>query len=375
MVHWNEKKARKLALAKILALFALGLAVIVISEGHGKARSSGGQTLQRIARFDLGVPELSGIAVRPLPGTAGEVEVLGIGDRRGQLARLPLPALHLENPAGGASYVVDLEPMLLATLTLCDPATPERCASAMRQAAAQWEALATDASGRLFALQETHDALVAIAPGLNRVDAVLHLDFGMPPSRSKHAANPKKKRNSRGEGLVLLKGGHVLVALESKPGVIVELGPEGDAARGFSRAQLLSPGESFSWSGAQTPDGAAPRGRLVALARWSLGDGRHACDAADLAVDEALRLLVLSQSCAAITAYDTLAPLETKATATQRFELPGKLRHAEALAVLPGGRFLVGEDLKTNKKSLHVLGMPEPSPDFATLAERLLPRI
>jgi hypothetical protein len=360
MVHSNEKKARKLALAKILTLFALGVAVIVIGEGHGTARSAGGQTLKRLARIDFGVPELSGITLRPLPGTAFEVEVIGIGDKGGQLARLPLSVVHPENLAAGAPYVVDLEPMLLATLTVCDPAAPQRCAPAMRQAAAQWEALATDASGRLFALQETHDAVVAIAPGLDQVDVVLHLDFGTPPAKDKGSARHKKQRNSRGEGLVLLKGGHILVAVESKPGVIVELGPEGDVARGFSPAQLLAPGESFTWSGAQTPGGATPRGRLVALAQWSLGDERHACDAADLAVDEAGRLLVLSQSCAAITAYDALTAFDAKATPTQRFELPGKLRHPEALAVLPGGRFLVGEDFKTHKKSLHVLGMPEP---------------
>jgi hypothetical protein len=375
MVHWNEKKARKLALAKIAALFALGLGVIVISEGHGTARSAGGQTLEKIARFDLGVPELSGITLRPLPGTAGEVELVGIGDKGGQLARLPLSVAHPENLASRAPHVVDLEPMLLATLTLCDPTAPERCAPAMRQAAAQWEALATDASGRLFALQETHDSVVGLAPGLDRVDVVLHLDFGMPKAKSKSSAKHRKKRNSRGEGLLLLKGGHILVAVESKPAVIIELGPEGGAARGFSPAQLLSPGESFSWSGTPTPGGAVPRGRLVALARWRLGDERHACDAADLAVDEAGRLLVLSQSCAAITAYDSLEVGDAKASATQRFALPGKLRHAEALAVLPGGRFLVGEDFKTLKKSLHVLGIPEPSPDFATLVDRLWPRI
>jgi hypothetical protein len=59
-------------------------------------------------------------------------------------------------------------------------------------------------------------------------------------------------KGSRGEGMVLLPGGHLLVVKEKKPAAFVEFGPSGSQSQGLVRGGALADGE-----------------------RWPIGKGRH----------------------------------------------------------------------------------------------------
>src|SRR5262249_18117887 len=52
-------------------------------------------------------------------------------------------------------------------------------------------------------------------------------------------------KGSRGEGVVLLPGGHLLVANEKKPAAFIEFGPPHSRSRGIVRCGALAAGERW----------------------------------------------------------------------------------------------------------------------------------
>ena len=52
-------------------------------------------------------------------------------------------------------------------------------------------------------------------------------------------------KGSRGEGMVLLPGGHLLIAKEKKPAAFVEFGPSGSQSRGLLRGGALADGKRW----------------------------------------------------------------------------------------------------------------------------------
>ena len=67
-------------------------------------------------------------------------------------------------------------------------------------------------------------------------------------------------KGSRGEGMVLLPGGHLLVAKEKKPAALIEFGPPHSRSRGLVRGGALADGERWP----------IKKGfhRFIALASW-----------------------------------------------------------------------------------------------------------
>lgn len=352
MAHWHEQKLRKLALAKILSVFVAGLGVIAFSEWRDAAANSTNR-LRAIRKLDAGLAELSGMTLAS--GPDGKIAIFGIGDKSGKLTRIELTRSGQDVVVTGQPAITDLTPLLMASLTPCDPQTPQRCPGTFRHATQQWEAISHDGSGRIFTLQETTDLIVGFAPNLERIDMLLHLDLTVPGLAKKPSSKQRKRSNSRGEGLLLLKQGHALIAMETKPAMLIEVGPAGATPLGFSSAQILGSQELFTPKTESAATSAVARGRLVALASWRLERQNQACDAADLALDDKGRLLVLSQSCGQIFVIEQLAIDSMKTSIAQTLTLPANLRKAEALVQLPSGEFLVGEDLKTAKPSVHIL--------------------
>jgi hypothetical protein len=67
-------------------------------------------------------------------------------------------------------------------------------------------------------------------------------------------------KGSRGEGMVLLPGGHLLVAKEKKPATLIEFGPPQSRSRGLVRGGALADGERWLIKKGHH--------RFVALAIW-----------------------------------------------------------------------------------------------------------
>ena len=89
-----------------------------------------------------------------------------------------------------------------------------------------FEGVASDGDGTIVLLQEEQARLLVVAPDLSRL---LHtLVLAVPADDP--VLNPAWRRepNSRGEGLLLLRRGHVLIAKERDAPCLIEFGPPGD---------------------------------------------------------------------------------------------------------------------------------------------------
>ena len=154
---------------------------------------------------------------------------------------------------------------------------------------------------------------------------------------------------SRGEGVLLLRDGHLLVAKEKKPAGLVEFGPRGSEPHGISGETIL--GHDEGW----TPP--ADEHGLVALAWWPWDgdDTDDLTDLSDLAPDRDGGVWVLSDQsrCLAQLVLPLVPGGRIAVTGTQR--LPKKVGKAEGLAFLGDGLIAVADDRKDTRDNLWVL--------------------
>jgi hypothetical protein len=93
----------------------------------------------------------------------------------------------------------------------------------------QIEAICADGLGRVLPLQETPPRVEPVDPEALTVVASIDL---VVEGRGKIARAWSDPKGSRGEGTVLLPGGHLLVAKEKKPAAFIEFGPPHSRSRG-----------------------------------------------------------------------------------------------------------------------------------------------
>lgn len=269
------------------------------------------------------VAELSGLAI--VPGAPGEL--VAIGDHDWDVAFFA---------ADGAAA---------ATLRRARPDDGGK--------RSQYEAVAVDGAGRAWLLSE-HPSRVEVweraGDGLRRVARVaLDVPAGHPLARDWAADD-----NARGEGMVLLEGGHLLVAKQKKPRALIEFGPEGAAPVGVRAAPTAPP----------TPE--ARDARYVPLAVWRLDAAGEAALGSlnDLAWGPGGGLYVVASKPAPRVARLRL-PLDPGGGALAVDGAPWDVGHAElgkaeGLAFLPDGRAVVGFDADAGAPNVIVVAPPAP---------------
>ncbi len=214
------------------------------------------------------IREVSGLALRK---GASEPEVLAVGDHDFELAVGKL--------AGGAIEKFDV----------IDLGQALRRAGVKLNQASQWEGITSDALGRVFVLEENPGHVFAFDATGKQCLATIELGFDARDNdfidlAEAWAMNP----NSRGEGLVLLAHGHLLVLKEKEPRRLIEFGPHGDLPVGLRPTggrgiQFSLPAEQFS--------------KMAPLRDWKFSEESKADfpDLSDLQADETGRLWVLSE--------------------------------------------------------------------------------
>jgi uncharacterized protein YjiK len=269
--------------------------------------------------FTLPLTEVSGLATRTV---AEGIEVLAIGDSSHRLVRVLWTA---DGPAGGDFEAIDLP--------------------AGAGGASQWEAIASDAAGRVYILEERPGAVVVYAAALDTVLARIELDV----ERGAPVPGWTDDPNSRGEGLLVLGNGHLVVVKEKDPSLLVEFGPEGDEPAGVT-VDLLDTSEQVA-----LPE----RATFVPLAVWTL-DRARVEDVSDVAATADGRLYLLSEDSKRIVEVEL--PLDREggaAVALGSFKLKGAA-HPEGLVLLDGSVPLVASDEKDEDENLFLY---EPLPD------------
>lgn len=272
------------------------------------------------AALDVPLREVSGLE---LLTAAGRTRLVAVGDHTPELA---VAAVSDDGELGEWSVI--------------DPR--EFAGPAEHAPEAQLEAVAADGSGRLFLLAEEPSRIHVVDLDEGLVVTSFRLDVApIPELAQAWDAEP----SSRGEGLLLLRRGHLLVAKEKDPAGLVELGPSGHRAYGVGPDTLLG-AEGF-----ELPT----EGRLHALAWWPLPDGSGLADVSELAIDGHGGVWLLSDQSAVVARL--ALPLEPGAVAVVSGlrGLPKKARtigKPEGLVVLPDGRFLVAGDRAQTGRAL-----------------------
>jgi hypothetical protein len=156
-------------------------------------------------------------------------------------------------------------------------------------------------------------------------------------------------KGSRGEGMVLLPGGHLLVAKEKKPAVFIEFGPPDSRSLGLVRGGALA-------NGARWPIKQG-RHRFVALAVW-LPDkilAKTCVDFSDLEIGPDGRLYLLSDKSSTIARLDDLPAGGGAARLLDAWRLGDLDGKPEGLAFTAEGRAVVALDTRKPRQNLLLL--------------------
>jgi hypothetical protein len=279
------------------------------------------------SRWRVDVPELSALSIRFREGARSQ-ELLGIGDRSFSIAAGET------HPPGAGTVSADLADSV-SSWTL-DP-----------DAGSQWEGLAADGPGCAFVLQEhagderQPSHVFGFAPDLRERVCVIALavDGG---AEWKEAWNEDK--NARGEAVVLLRDGHLLIAKQKDPVRLIEFGPRGADAAGLDPARFLADDESFDYP-------SDPFVEYEPLVSW--GIAREARDELrtvnDLAVFEG-RLFAISRKSHLIVELESRAsPEEESLRVQQRWSVPADVKNPEGIAVEEGLVPIVADDLSAEE--------------------------
>ena len=209
----------------------------------------------------------------------------------------------------------------------------------------QIEAVCADGVGRVLLLQETPPR-VLIDPKALKVVASIDLAV---EGRSEIAQARSDPKGSRGEGAVLLPGGHLLVAKEKKPAAFIEFGPPHSRSRGLLRGGALAEGERWPIKKGHH--------RFVALAIW-LPDktlAKTCADFSDLEIGPDGYLYLLSDKSSTIARLDDLAAGGATAALLDAWRLGDLDGKPEGLAFTARGRAIVGLDMRKPRRNLVLL--------------------
>jgi len=275
---------------------------------------------------DVPLREVSGICLRR--GRNGRMSLIAVGDRVAKVAWFSL--------SRSDRVRIDWHKRSIAKLS----------GSELPKHDPQIEAVCADGGGRILLLQETPPRVELI--DVEALRAVTSIDLVV-EGRGEIARAWSDPKGSRGEGVVLLPGGHLLVAKEKKPTALIEFGPPHSRSRGLARGGALA-------NGARWPIKRG-RHRFVALAIW-LPDKKLAktcADFSDLEIGPDGCLYLLSDKSFTIARLDDLPAGGGTAALLDAWRLGDLDGKPEGLAFTAQGRAIVGLDTRKARRNLVLL--------------------
>jgi hypothetical protein len=285
------------------------------------------QNRLRVCRVvDVPLREVSGICLRRGPN--GRMSLIAVGDRVARIAWFFQP----RSDRGS----IDWHTRSIAKLS----------GSMLPKHDPQIEAVCADGLGRVLLLQETPPRVELIDPKALKVVASIDLAV---EGRGKIARAWSDPKGSRGEGVIPLPGGHLLVAMEKKPAAFIEFGPLHSRSRGLVRGGALADGERWPIKGGHR--------RFVALAIW-LPDktlAKTCADFSDLEIGPDGYLYLLSDKSFTIARIDDLAAGGGTAALLDAWQLGDLDGKPEGLTFTGQGRAIVGLDTRKPRRNLVLL--------------------
>ena len=275
---------------------------------------------------DVPLREVSGICLRRSQN--GRLSLIAVGDRAAEIAWFSQP----RNDKGRIEWHTSNSSKLSGSM--------------LPKNDSQIEAVCADGVGRVLLLQETPPRVELIDPKTLKVVASIDLALEGRGEVARAWSHPK---GSRGEGMVLLPGGHLLIAKEKKPAAFIEFGPANSRSRGLGRGGALPAGKRWPIKKGHH--------RFVALAIW-LPDKQLAgtcADFSDLEIGPDGYLYLLSDKTSTIARLDDLPAGGGAATLLDAWRLGDLSGKPEGLAFTPQGRAIIGLDTRKPRRNLVLL--------------------
>lgn len=290
-----------------------------------------------ISGFCLKVDEISALSIRqPLGGPA---EVIAVGDENFVIERSVLIGDQLHHVE--RAHVKALLPQKVRHSS----------------AGSEWEGVATDGGGRVFALREDTATIFAFSDDFDHLNHTIKLvlDARDDALSGKLVNDP----NAGPEGVLLLKDGHLLVVKQRDPVAVIEFGLPSGYSKELGSNSYLSRGKAFKHSkGRHT--------KLVPLRSWTLSaiDEARVQSANDLAVDRERRLHVISSRSRCIFELAKHTEEDGALAVVNSWMLPKELkpdkhRKAEGLAFDKDNRPLVAIDAHDRDENVFLLRVLE----------------
>ena len=280
-------------------------------------------------RYNVPIAELSGLAIaRSVEAARGaadmdSIRLYAIGD-----ATYDVASLIINSSSGHASI----------RLSNAGPVLGKHGGNA-----SQWEAIATDNLDIICMLGEKQSEISCLDLSLRKDLGTFKLDV----SGIKGLDRAWQDRpNSRGEGMILMKNGHVLILKEKQPSMLIEFGPKGDLPMGYGPDTFLGHGEAFALP---------PSKNWVALKAWEFSDrlGELASDASEITLGPDGRVYLLSQESSTLIRLEkVLKADEARITVDHDayWKLPAEIEKAEGLIIDADMRPWIGIDIKQKDK-------------------------
>jgi hypothetical protein len=292
--------------------------------------------LQVRRMVDVPLREVSGICLRR--GRNGRMFLVAVGDRMAKAAWFSV--------SRGDQSPIEWHTKSITKIS----------GSALPRHDPQIEAVCADGAGRILLLQETPPRVELIDPAAREAVASIDLVVEAPGKIARAWSDPK---GSRGEGVVLLPGGHLLVAKEKKPAALIEFGPPRSPSLGLARGGALANGERWRIR--------KGRHRFVALAIWRPDKtlAKTCADFSDLEIGPDGCLYLLSDKSSTIARLDDLAADGGTVALRDAWRLDGLDGKPEGLAFTALGHAIVALDTRKARRNLVLL-----EPAVATLRGR-----
>jgi hypothetical protein len=292
-----------------------------------KGKSKNRLQVRRVV--DVPLREVSGICLRR--SRNGRMSLIAVGDHAAKVAWFSLSRSDEDRICWRTSNIAKLSGSLL----------PKR--------GSQIEAVCADGLGRVLLLQETPPRVELIDPKALKVVASIDLAVDGSGEIAQAWSHPK---GSRGEGMALLPGGHLLVAKEKKPAAFIEFGPLHSRSRGLVRGGALAEGERWPIKEGHH--------RFVALATWFPDKtlAKSCADFSDLEIGPDGRLYLLSDKSSTIARLDDLPAGGGTAALLDAWRLGDADGKPEGLAFTAQGRAIVGLDTRKPRRNLVLLEPP-----------------
>jgi len=270
--------------------------------------------------------EVSGICLRR--GLNGRMFLIAVGDRAAKIAWFSQPRSESDRIDWHTKNIAKLSGSML----------PKRNS--------QIEAVCADGLGRVLLLQETPPRVELIDP--KTLTVVASIDLAV-EGRGEIARSWSDPKGSRGEGAVLLPGGHLLVAKEKKPAAFIEFGPPQSRSRGLVRGGALAAGERWPIKKGHH--------RFVPVAVWLPNKtlAKTCADFSDLEIGPDGYLYLLSDKSYTIARMDDLVAGGGTAKLLDAWRLGDLDGKPEGLAFTPQGLAIVGLDTRKPRRNLALL--------------------